>query len=916
MIANSFNFKRAASNNKSDDDRMVQPNISDELASYSVPYSSIPESSPSDMPQTDHFKFATPDTTIDEHIPAQPGQPTPAPSGSTTGPLKTTIRLVSASNSASNLTQSPEVGTPQLRPVDPPFDLLMGSPDARGQSRVPVWPLSPQGRLYPTLPADELDEARKQQEKSRLPGNTAPFQPSVGSTKVHPKASDNVQDLFSPAPKPLGQQKERVGIPRSEPFLFGSPLPRHSVSNKAFDTAAASVLEEMNKRLSAAGVQKVGVDVFGTVPVTTTAAKRDGSLRTSGTVERFDKIHEEQFNKMDSIANHYAAKRGVLGSKKRKSDVFGHGFAPAKKQPSAAPHKRMIPGGFGDEDDMVDDVQEEADRRMSKRVRVLEEDGGKDKGRRLTISPKKSGAEEKQAERERAATRKMLEVRKEKRRSSRHARASHIGPQAVSSTSPPFFSAPLSLVILAGDITVLLTESLGIDKGKATPRFGILSSAKSIVRSVWNFGVGSPTKASKTTSTTTTTTTSAATKSQTAPVAESKETKPVAPPPKKPSLPVASRPSEAPLGNRKGTVPIRVSSSASSKALADGVAAKGRTSQSRKPSLRVSSGTTKLLNTAPGGSIGSRQSIRVSVNAASSTGTKDTNNGNDNRNKASIFSPSSRVTSRLFAPTASSLARMRGPGIVSKSKTSTIIAQRAKTPPRNAVLDAITNSPRGGGGNSNTGSPPPARDKIFTTPLLLSPVKPGSLAAAASALAATTRNGTQSPERERPLANRTTATPATATTKGQFLSARKPRISRSRIIAKLGAQRAAATATATSSTAASSSSRLPSSSRPTVVATAAGSKIPRASAGAVRAPRVRSSMATATRRSYAGAKSAGRGSDVLMSAKKHVRQSEFVRRRSRMTGGSAVGIASGGAGMSHAVNCSTDGSMEMDVDDD
>ena len=423
---------------------MVQSNISDELASHSVPYSSIPEPSPSDMPQTDHFKFTTPDTTIDEHIPAQAGHPTPAPSGSTKGPLKTTIRLVSASNSNSNLTRSPEVGTPQLRPVDPPFNLLMGSPDARGQSRVPVWPLSPQrasseGRLYPALPADELDEAKKHLEKSKLPGNIAPFQPS-----------DNVQDLFSPAPKPSGQQKERVGNPRNEPFLFGSPLPRHSVSNKAFDTAAASVLEEMNKRLSAAGVQKVGVDVFGTVPVTTADAKRDfGSFRASGMVDRFDKIHEEQFNKMDSIAAHYAAKRGVPGSKKRKSDVFGHGSAPAKKRSSVAPHKRMgIPGGFDDEDDVVDDVQEEANRRMSKRVRVLEEDGGKDKGRRLTISPKKSEAEDRQAERERAATRKMLEVRKGKRRSSRHARASHIEPQAVSSTSLPFFLTPLSPVAI------------------------------------------------------------------------------------------------------------------------------------------------------------------------------------------------------------------------------------------------------------------------------------------------------------------------------------------------------------------------------------------------------------------------------------------------------------------------------------
>jgi hypothetical protein len=85
----------------------------------------------------------------------------------------------------------------------------------------------------------------------------------------------------------------------------------------------------------------------------------------------------------------------------------------------------------------------------------------------------------------------------------------------------------------------------------------------------------------------------------------------------------------------------------------------------------------------------------------------------------------------------------------------------------------------------------------------------------------------------------------------------------------------------------------------------------------VRAPRVRSSMATATRRSYAGAKSAGRGSDVLMSAKKHVRQSEFVRRQNRMTGSTVGVVDSGVGGGSHAVDYGADGdgSMSMDVDE-
>ncbi|KAH9026279.1 hypothetical protein EDB83DRAFT_2230440 [Lactarius deliciosus] len=796
--ANSFNFKRATSAKSSDSRITTYPDISDELASHSVPYSSIPEPLPSDMPQTDHFKFSTPDTTIQEHISSRPASPrthllTNAAPHLTATQSKTTIRLVSASATTPSLSHEP--GTPHLKPVDPEFDLVMGSPDTKGQSGVPVWPLSPHPapseRLYPTLPVDELEQ-NEGETKSAIPGAIAPPQRTAGSTskpKKYPRPSNKVQDLFSPAPKPPSAQKESLGIPRSEPFLFGSPLPRHSVSNKAFDVAAASVLEEMNKRLSAAGVQKVDADVFGgsAIAKTTNATGvESGNLRNLGKVDRFDKAHEEQFDKMDSIATHYAARRE---SKKRKSDVLGHGSAPGKKRSSAdtrvisaGSRKRMgIPGGFDDDEEeeaLPSDVQEEEDRRMSKRVRILEGDGGKDKGRRLTLSPRKTEVEEKQAERERAATRKMLDARKEKRRSSRHGRLSTAGPQASNSI-------------------------------KAKPRFGFFSSAKSIVRSVWNFGAGSPTKAPQTTTTTTT----AITKSQTSGIAvEPKKTVPG--PPKKPSLP-ASRPSESLVG-RKSTVPTRTVSASSKAAITAGTTAT-ESSRSRPPS-------------------------------------------------STFDSRRATATSRLFAPTASSLAKMRSPaatttGAVAKSRTSSIVAQRAKTPPRNSALDAITNSPRGGSGNPNS-----AAGKIFSTPLLAvpPPVRPTSLAAAAAAVMAASGDGPLSPGR---------ASPAKAATGGQ-LHARKPRISRSRIIAKLGAQRAAA-----------------------------------AAAGAVRTPRARSSMGAAARRSYAGAKSASRGSDVLMSAKKHVRQSEYIRRRSRLAG-SAVG-----ARVVHAAD-GPDGTMAMDIDDD
>jgi hypothetical protein len=472
-IANSFNFKRIPSVKSSDSQTShpTYPNILDDLASHSVPYSSIPESLPSDMPQTDHFKFSTPDTTMQEHIEDPSGTHLLTNANpNRASPAKTTIRLVSASAAVPIPLRDP--GTPLLSPVDPPFDLVMGSP---GQSRVPVWPLSPNlapsERLYPTLPIDELEDVKQNKGETK----SVPSQAAAGSTskpKAYPRPSNNVQDMFSPAPKPPIVPKESSGVPRSEPFLFGSPLPRHSVSNKAFDAAAASVLEEMNKRLSAAGVQKVDADVFGGSAIAKTTNVESGNLRTLGKADRFDKAHEEQFNKMDSIATHYAARRSSQESRKRKSDVLGRGSGSGTKRPSAGTRvisagsrKRMgIPGGFDDEEEeaLPDEVQEEEDRRMSKRVRIIEGDGGKDKGRRLTISPRKSETEEKQAARERAATRKMLDARKEKRRSSRHGRVSTAGAASLEQYVSPFQKLHVCLLTTHHSPQIKAKQSLAL----------------------------------------------------------------------------------------------------------------------------------------------------------------------------------------------------------------------------------------------------------------------------------------------------------------------------------------------------------------------------------------------------------------------------------------------------------------------
>ncbi|KAI0059981.1 hypothetical protein BV25DRAFT_1828401, partial [Artomyces pyxidatus] len=231
-----------------------------------------------------------------------------------------------------------------------------------------------------------------------------------------------------------------------------------------------------------------------------------------------------------------------------------------------------------------------------------------------------------------------------------------------------------------------------------------------------------------------------------------------------------------------------------------------------------------------------------------------------------------KVSSRLFAPTASSLAKTRT-SLPSQAKASGSLIARAAAPKSPAAsghsaLDQITNSPRAPA--SRKESP----GKIFSKPLsaasspslIPSPVRPTSLTAAASTIA-----GLGSPTPSKP--------PSAIAAKPKGLAARKPRISRSRVIAKLGAQRAAAAA-------------------------ASSSVNPRVSEST---GRTRSSIgAAAARRSYGGVKSGkARGSDVLMSAKKRARQSEYMRRRSRAAG-SAVGASS--------FQSTGDGSADMDVD--
>ncbi|KAI0089440.1 hypothetical protein BDY19DRAFT_1047874 [Irpex rosettiformis] len=421
---------------------------------------------------------------------AKPGTPAPANARLSTGTrpgLTTTIRLISSATAVDIPTP------PRIAPFHTTFDLNM-SPDA-GAKR-PVWPASPlgtgsvrkSGRLYPTISSEDIMPSPF---KSNF---DTPGRPSVRISEAtpakspFPMPSDTVDDVFSPAKpvasaKPTEKKEHRLSMPNNQPYLFGSPIAQPNFSSGKFDAAAATVLEEMNKRLAEAGVQKVEKTVLGSIDkakvgVVATGHHQKNEGAGSGAA-RFAKAHEEVFNKMDPITNHYAARRPPPASsatdektgQKRKSVAagLGHGPAPSVQRKISVAEKRVdstcgrkkmsVPGGFGDADNehTEEGAQEDpGDARSSKRVRINENEDIH-KGKRVSrLSTEKTAEELKKQERAREATRRHLDA----------ARRRSIQGKA----------------------------SLGIKAAAVSPkkaRFGILGAAKALVRGVWGMGAGS-----------------------------------------------------------------------------------------------------------------------------------------------------------------------------------------------------------------------------------------------------------------------------------------------------------------------------------------------------------------------------------------------------------------------------------------
>ncbi|KAG5643325.1 hypothetical protein DXG03_001175 [Asterophora parasitica] len=871
----------------------------EELAQHATPYSSHPESNT--LPQTDHFTF-DPTTKgrdclageLPSPLPGhtlRPGLPAPVNARLSLGlnppstPTRkeqptTTIRLIS--NPVSN-DNSAYGRTPQLKPFKTSFDLVLGSPQpARGGFRgVSLWPTEggEEKGVYPPLPFD-LPVTLPSTDLTSNKMDTEEDEAMPGSLPLATKPASLQAPGLSKAPNATAQ----LTVP--EPFVFGSPLPQHNVSDAQFKSAAASVLEEMNKRLQNDGIAGVGMDLIGRlqpgahadgVPVQN-ARKAKEMPKTAGVKEKFEEQHAEEFNKMegiDSFVRRRAAAKDAGGVKpvagtKRKSSV-GHGVgrdrfgrrvggdgAPgrisATRVISGGRRARVIPGSFDGEDSDVEDGEEfgGTDEGNGKRARVdstaMVVDRKPEHVDKARANEEKAEAEEEERkQREKEAIRRKLELNKARRRSS-------VGVAGARGR------------VSVGRGGVLMKPQPASTKPS---RFGFLSSAKSLVQKVWGSGNKKVAAAS--------TSTSGIPK----PASKMMKTDPTpVPAPAPAQIKVSS------IGNARPSTGVNPPASRVSSLRVDKdtavptVSSTSSRSRSPLPSFASSSSTRNSLAKAPTrtafakagpgiSSIGTRTSTS-STNRLSATGGVGSMGpkklsvapaGHPSSSTAAPWgSSSSRLSarmssSRLLAPTASSLAKSRRSVSGSGSGSSVRLFAEATGPAVKAqTTDVMPGSPETAKGGSGPWSPRPGG--IFSKPLtapsgsgIPTPIKKRTIDPSA------TSGSCSSADDIHTAGIPTVGVPPA---RQRSITGRKPRISRSKVIAKLASQRAAGTG-----------------------ATAG----PVGGTPARGAGRTRSSLgAKAQRSSFGGksgaAKSAGDG--LLMSAKKRARQSEYARRRSKV----------------------------------
>ncbi|SPO25439.1 uncharacterized protein UTRI_03142_B [Ustilago trichophora] len=186
-------------------------------------------------------------------------------------------------------------------------------------SPVPARPLSPHSRA-PN--AEEMEPTQPLRIFKALPSSSRIASPLSTATILEmsrPAAADANSSLYpdlSTLPLPEGVS--------SDCLASSSTLP--SITSRQFSAAAASVLAEMNARLTAAGRSATSGSLAtmssmgnGTWQNLAASASTQGMSKSrSG---RYEIHHERQFKKMDSIVNHYAARRVGGGPAEKSADT-------------------------------------------------------------------------------------------------------------------------------------------------------------------------------------------------------------------------------------------------------------------------------------------------------------------------------------------------------------------------------------------------------------------------------------------------------------------------------------------------------------------------------------------------------------------------------------------------------------------
>ncbi|EJU03451.1 hypothetical protein DACRYDRAFT_105613 [Dacryopinax primogenitus] len=168
--------------------------------------------------------------------------------------------------------------------------------------------------MFPVLPEtlrEEVDDVPRMYPPldPELPG-AFPAHADQHSVFPSPRRLHKPTDPL-PSPYKPGQGYTPPPAPAQEastPFqyIFGSP--QRGVSKAEFTKVTRNVLDELNKRVVAAGGKAVPTKSFGgdweSIAAVESAGQEEQSKKT-----RFEKSHQKGFNLMDSIATHYAARR-------------------------------------------------------------------------------------------------------------------------------------------------------------------------------------------------------------------------------------------------------------------------------------------------------------------------------------------------------------------------------------------------------------------------------------------------------------------------------------------------------------------------------------------------------------------------------------------------------------------------------